>query len=68
MSLDIGKSAVMKMLYISTSVVMIDEMMILKLQMNKVSNFSSVRGEALIYGHPAGCRFISTAHIMVSVI
>ena len=24
-----------------------------------------MRGEALIYGHPAGCRFISTAHIMV---
>ena len=28
-------------------------------------SFCSVRGEALIYGHPAGCRFISTAHIMV---
>ena len=29
--------------------------------------FCSVRGEALIYGHPAGCRFISVAHIMVRV-
>jgi len=29
--------------------------------------FVSVRGEALIYGHPAGCRFISTAHIMVII-
>jgi len=29
--------------------------------------FISVRGEALIYGHPAGCRFISVAHIMVIV-
>jgi len=27
--------------------------------------FVSVRGEALIYGHPAGCRYISTAHILV---
>ena len=32
----------------------------------KIQFFSSVRGEALIYGHPAGCRFISVAHIMVS--
>ena len=32
----------------------------------KLRIFFSVRGEALIYGHPAGCRFISVAHIMVS--
>jgi len=27
--------------------------------------FVSVRGEALIYGHPAGCKFLSAAHIIV---
>jgi len=29
--------------------------------------FVSVRGEALIYGHPAGCTFISASHSIVAV-
>ena len=28
--------------------------------------FVSVRGRALIYGHPAGCNFISAAHSLVA--
>jgi len=33
---------------------------------NECLLFVSVRGEALIYGHPAGCNFISAAHSLVA--
>ena len=34
---------------------------------NECLLFVSVRGEALIYGHPAGCNFISASHCLIAL-